>query len=96
MNIERLEAVVSGRVQGDLYRNYLCRKAKELRLVGELKNLPQKKLWISAEGPPDILENFLQDIQKPPLFTFAHVADTDYTWHIPSGRYHQFTAIFDG
>ena len=37
---ERLEVIVSGRVQMVMFRDFVQRKASSLKLVGEVQNLP--------------------------------------------------------
>ena len=47
---ERLEAIVSGRVQMVMYRDFTARFARRLGLVGEVKNLSDGTVRVIAEG----------------------------------------------
>lgn len=49
---------MSGRVQGVGFRNFTKKNAKALNLKGHVKNLPNGKVELDAEGPKDKLKCF--------------------------------------
>ena len=51
----RLSAIVHGRVQGVLFRDFTCRQAWALGLKGFVRNLPDGTVEAVAEGPQDAL-----------------------------------------
>lgn len=53
---QRWHLLVSGKVQGVSYRAYTEQKALELRLTGIVRNLPDGRVEIIAEGPEAQLE----------------------------------------
>ena len=47
---------VSGRVQGVFFRASTCDRAQALGLVGEVRNLPDGRVAVTACGPQAILD----------------------------------------
>src|SRR5215831_11311559 len=60
---ERLRITVRGAVQGVGFRPFIYRLATELKLNGQVSNSGQGVL-IEAEGPPNLLREFLLRIEK--------------------------------
>src|SRR5262249_17982289 len=60
---ERLRVTVRGAVQGVGFRPFIYRLATELKLNGQVSNSGQGVL-IEAEGPPNLLREFLLRIEK--------------------------------
>ncbi len=50
MSTARLHIYVSGRVQGVCYRAYTQRKARELGVSGWVRNLPDGRVEMEAQG----------------------------------------------
>lgn len=66
---ERLEATITGRVQGVMFRDFTQRNARKLGLTGTVQNSPDGSVLIIAEGQKDKLERLLMVLQKGPLFS---------------------------
>ncbi len=77
----RVEAVVSGRVQGVGYRAFVAREASAAGLLGWVRNEPSGAVRIVAEGRRAVLERFLDAIHVGPAL--ARVARIDETWTPP-------------
>lgn len=90
--MERLEAIVSGRVQMVMYRDFAQRKGSGLKLVGEVKNLPDGTVQVVAEGPREKLEAYLAKLRKGPLL--ADVKDVRATWLPATGEYKRFSITY--
>ncbi|MGB4076838.1 MAG: acylphosphatase [Minisyncoccia bacterium] len=87
--MERLEALVSGRVQIVMYRDFTCRKARGLGLVGSVQNLPDGTVRVIAEGPRASLEKLALKLWKGSLFSRVDMVQTTYapaTGEFPSFR----------
>lgn len=57
--LKHYDIIVTGKVQGVWYRKSTLEKAKELRIKGTVKNLPNNEVRIEAEGEEDQLKVFL-------------------------------------
>ena len=80
--------VVAGRVQGVGYRAFTHKAAARLDLVGGVKNLPDGRVEVVAEGSKGTLEEFLQILkQGPPL---SSVSEMQVRWTEARGEYDDF------
>ena len=57
---KRVHLLISGRVQGVLFRQYASAKALELGLTGFEKNLIDGKVELVVEGPTEKVKEILQ------------------------------------
>ena len=76
---KELHAIVRGRVQMVMYRDFCCRKARKLELVGYVKNLPDGTVEVLAQGMQEKLEKFLEYLRKGSIL--SHVEDIQIEWH---------------
>ena len=71
----RLDATVSGRVQGVGFRYFVLREAMALGLTGWVANTPSGAVRCVAEGPRDSLESFEERLHDgPPAAIVEHVS----------------------
>ena len=89
---ERLEAIVSGRVQMVMYRDFAQRKARRLKLIGTVENLPNGTVRVIAEGPRDVLDNYVTRLEGGPLL--AHVEQVTPLWLPATGGFRDFVIIY--
>ncbi len=76
---KRLEAVISGRVQGVGFRYFTTRCADSIGgITGWVKNEPDGTVKLVAEGAAKNLEQLLKKVQKGP--TSARVSNVDLKW----------------
>jgi acylphosphatase len=88
MQIRCAHIFVSGRVQGVFYRAYTCEQAVRLGLTGWVRNLPDGRVEIIAEGPRDRIEQLIKWChQGPPL---ARVTEVKTSWEQATGQYDRF------
>ena len=66
---ERIEAIVSGRVQGVSFRSFTVSKASELGLKGYVKNLPDRTVEVVAEGSKEKINELISWLRKGPLLS---------------------------
>ena len=87
-SVERLEAVVRGRVQGVGFRFFVIRQASRLGLTGWVANEPSGGVRCVAEGPRVALEALLGDLRDGP--PGARVEGVDAAWSPASGSFSGF------
>lgn len=84
-----LAAVISGRVQGVFYRDFVLRRAVELGLKGYVRNLEDgKRVELRAEGDRERLEKLLEYLRVGP--PAARVDKVAASWQAHSGGYADF------
>ncbi len=89
MTLARVHIYVSGRVQGVFYRSNTRRKALELGITGWVRNLPDGRVEIVAEGEREKLLSLIEWCRRgPPL---ARVEDLEVIWEKPRGEFESFT-----
>lgn len=92
MAIKGLHTFVSGRVQGVGYRAFTKNIANKLGLRGFVRNLPDGRVEVYAEGEEELLKEFLSKLWEGPFF--AKVTDIDYKFTEPRGEYESFTILY--
>ncbi|WP_457568535.1 acylphosphatase [Desulfurobacterium sp.] len=92
MALKTLHAFVSGRVQGVGYRAFTRSKAKALGLKGFVRNLPDGRVEVVAEGEEDKLEKLLEYLKQGPFL--AEVKDVKYTYSNYRGVYEDFEIAY--
>ncbi len=77
--MERLEAIVSGQVQGVMYRDFVMRSAKRLGLTGEAENLADGTVRVVAEGERGVLDAFITELAQGPFFAEVESVAPSFT-----------------
>ncbi len=90
--MKRAHIFVSGRVQGVFYRATTQEVARRLRLRGWVRNLPDGRVEIVAEGPEDALKALIDWCwEGSPL---ARVEDVKVIWEEPTGEFEDFVVRY--
>jgi len=87
-DLERIEIIVTGRVQGVAFRWYTVQEAKRLGLVGWVRNLSNGSVRMMAEGPRHRLEALLFWAGHGP--DHARVDSCHHTWQQATGQVEDF------
>ena len=87
----RMEAIVTGAVQGVRYRVYVQDSATELELVGSVQNLPDGSVRVIAEGAPDVLKEFVEYLHEGSLQ--AKVESVAIDWGSAAGTFDEFSVL---
>ncbi|HSE34896.1 MAG TPA: acylphosphatase [Candidatus Paceibacterota bacterium] len=90
---KRFRAIVTGRVQMVMFRDFTARNARKLDLAGEVRNLSDGSVEVIAEGDAAKLEVLLDQVRKGP--TLASVEDVVVEWSEPEGGFEDFRIAYD-
>jgi acylphosphatase len=74
---ERAHVYVSGQVQGVFFRDSARQKAGELGLAGWVKNLPDGRVEVLVEGPPEKVREMIRWCQEGPPHATVEDVDTE-------------------
>lgn len=87
-----MEAWVEGQVQGVFFRDHTRRQARSLGLVGWVRNEPDGRVRVVAEGPRSALERLLEAMRRGP--PSAQVSRVDHRWEAATGELQDFRIRF--
>jgi len=88
-----LHAIVTGRVQGVNFRDFVYGRAISLGLTGYVRNLPDMRaVEVVAEGQRERLELLVEHLRQGPRG--AWVDNVDAQWGKACGQYAQFRVTF--
>ncbi|MBD3260943.1 MAG: acylphosphatase [Candidatus Altiarchaeales archaeon] len=92
MGKDILDAVFEGQVQGVFFRANTRDKALQLGLTGWVRNLPDGRVQLHAEGSRKELETLLEYLKAAPQA--SKVEDVDKKWGRGEGEYDSFKIIY--
>lgn len=90
--MRRIRAIVSGRVQGVSYRASTAHEARRLDLVGWVRNLPDGRVELEAEGPTEVIDRLIAWCHAGP--PAAHVTDVAVEDRPPTGADRDFAITY--
>jgi acylphosphatase len=80
--------IISGLVQGVGYRYFALRAAARHQVNGTVRNLPDGRVEIFAEGDRETMDQFKNDLATGPAF--AEISGIEETDEAVTGRYREF------
>jgi acylphosphatase len=89
---KEMRAIVRGRVQLVMYRDFCTRKARRLGLRGAVRNLSDGTVEVLAQGEPAALEAFIQKLHRGPLL--ARVDRVEVEWREPASELNTFKILY--
>jgi len=90
--MKRVHIFVSGRVQGVLFRYETRKTAKSLDVKGWVKNLPDGRVEVVAEGEKDKIDNLIEFLKKGP--PAARVDKVDVKTEEYKGEFEDFNVRY--
>ena len=90
--MQRLHAIISGRVQGVSFRYYTQQEAHKLGVKGWVRNRPDRTVEVTAEGERDTLEDFLEFLHEGS--PAAQVDSVQSTWSDATGEFTDFQITY--
>ncbi|MEM3677823.1 MAG: acylphosphatase [Candidatus Bathyarchaeia archaeon] len=88
----RIHIYISGQVQGVFFRYETRRVAKELGVSGWVRNLPDGRVEVVAEGEEEPLEKLIQFCRRGP--PAARVTNVEVKYEEPKGENRNFIIIY--
>ncbi|MFO8241490.1 MAG: acylphosphatase [Dissulfuribacterales bacterium] len=89
---KRVNILVNGRVQGVFFRANTKAEAKRLGLKGWVKNLPDGRVELIAEGPAWAVNELINWCHKGPAY--SRVDNIEFHEETPRGRYDEFSVLY--
>jgi acylphosphatase len=86
-----LQAIVTGKVQGVMYRAYIQEAATNLELVGYVENQPDGTVLVVAQGNPDVLKEFVEYLYEGS--SLSQVSSVAVDWGSVSKTYFEFSVL---
>ncbi len=88
----RARIVVTGVVQGVLFRYSTKRQAENLDLRGTVRNRPDGSVEVVAEGEEEVVTRLIEWCRRGPRGAFVERADVE--WAEASGVFSDFSIIY--
>ncbi|MBS7645850.1 MAG: acylphosphatase [Candidatus Bathyarchaeia archaeon] len=88
----RTHIYISGQVQGVFFRYETRRVAKELGVSGWVRNLPDGRVEVVAEGEEESIEKLIQFCRRGP--PAAKVTNVEVKYEEPKGENRNFIIIY--
>lgn len=92
MSRARLEARVTGVVQGVGFRAFVRGRADSLQLDGYVANRPDGSVEVVAEGPRERLDALVEALEQGP--GASRVSGVEREWDEPHGDFDGFSVRF--
>lgn len=87
-----VHCIVSGKVQGVGFRDFVTRCAKEQGIVGSVKNKDDGTVEIVAQGTLDALKIFIELLHEGSVL--ARVDGVSADWHTAEQLFTDFEVLF--
>lgn len=89
---KEFRAIVSGKVQMVMYRDFAQRNARTRDVVGTVKNLPDKTVEVVAQGEETKLLSYIERLRKGSFL--SRVEKVDVEWREPSHEFQGFSIVY--
>ena len=89
---EEIEAIVRGKVQGVMYRDFAQGAAARLGIVGFVENAGDGTVRVVAQGAPDALKALVDRLHEGSVL--ARVASVAVAWRAPTGSFDTFSVRY--
>ena len=86
--MKRVHLLISGRVQGVAFRYYTIEEADRLGVLGWVRNLPDGRVEVVAEGEPERIEAFARWCHRGPAL--ARVDEVKMETPEATGEFRRF------
>ncbi|MBI3034410.1 acylphosphatase [Candidatus Woesearchaeota archaeon] len=73
--MKRVSIILSGKVQGVFFRDFVRKEAEKLGIAGFVRNLQDGTVQVVGEGDEDKLNIFIRECKRGPLLAFIKGAE---------------------
>jgi len=91
-SMKELHAIVCGRVQFVMFRDFVQRRAHRLGLVGFVQNLSDGTVKVVAQGKEPALEKLITALKQGSLLSRVDLVDV--SWHEPTQNVKGFRIVY--
>ena len=91
-NMHEFRAIISGRVQMVMFRDFTCRKARKVGAMGFVRNLPDGTVEAVAQGSRENLEKLIEYLRTGSML--SHVENVIVEWRSPQKTFDSFDLIY--
>ena len=91
--MKRVHLLISGRVQGVMFRAFVQHHAQNIGVVGWVRNRFSGDVEVVVEGPRGDLESLLTFCREGP--PYACVDDVKVEWQSATGEFKDFRTTYD-
>ena len=89
---KEFRAIIQGRVQLVMYRDFAVRTGRRLDIAGTARNLPDGTVEIIAQGKPEELTTYVEKLRRGPWL--ANVESIDVVWREPAEAIKDFSILY--
>lgn len=91
---KRIRAIISGRVQLVMYRDFARRKASRYGITGWVRNLPDNTVELIAEGHEEDLKEYIGYLEEGPMLAEVENVEVKW-WPEATGEFRDFDIKYD-
>lgn len=89
---EEIEAIITGKVQAVMYRDFVQAAAVQLGVFGFVENAENGTVRVVAQGTPDTLKVLIDRLNEGSVL--AQVKNVAVTWRSPTGWFDDFSVRY--
>ncbi len=89
---KQIECKITGRVQLVMFRDFAQRKARALKLVGTVQNMPDGSVRVGAQGEESVLQKYIGHLKKGSVL--SRVDGVEVVWASPASVFTDFQILY--
>ena len=89
---KEIEVIVTGWVQGIMFRDFTKRGARALGLLGTVKNFPDGSVHVIAQGEEEQLKKLIERLERGSLW--SRIDNVAVSWSEPVHTFERFDILY--
>lgn len=90
--MKEIECLVSGRVTGVFFRDFVQQQASKLGLLGTVENLPGRTVRVVAQGDESSLRQLISCLERGSFW--SRVDKVEVVWREPAPEFNGFRILY--